>query len=73
MAKIQDAANGQVAYITNQLKTTFATKVDLNKSWKLMTILIGANNICERKKKSATSLLTRCILFNRSILFSWKT
>lgn len=47
MAKIGDAANGQVSYITNQLKTTYANKVDMKTSWKMMTILIGANNICE--------------------------
>jgi hypothetical protein len=41
-----DAVPAQLDYIIKQLKTTYNSTVDFNKDWKLLTILIGANNIC---------------------------
>jgi len=36
----------QVSYIVDQLKTTYALEVDFELDWKVMTIFIGANNLC---------------------------
>jgi len=41
MAKIKDVINGQVAYLRDQLLSTFKDEVDFENDWKLMTILIG--------------------------------
>lgn len=45
MAKI-DQVPSQINYIVQQLQTTYNTTVDLENDWKMMTIFIGANNIC---------------------------
>jgi hypothetical protein len=45
MARIQDVP-AQVDYITQLLNTTYSGIVDMKNDWKLMTIFIGANNIC---------------------------
>jgi small subunit ribosomal protein S29e/phospholipase B1 len=36
----------QVDYLVNQLKTTYASKVNFQDDWKLLTLFIGANNLC---------------------------
>lgn len=38
---------GGISYLTNALKTGYAKQVNFEEDWKLLTILIGANNICE--------------------------
>eukprot|EP01096_Ripella_sp_DP13-Kostka_P000106 TRINITY_DN1015_c1_g1_i1.p1 TRINITY_DN1015_c1_g1~~TRINITY_DN1015_c1_g1_i1.p1 ORF type:complete len:431 (+),score=203.16 TRINITY_DN1015_c1_g1_i1:85-1293(+) len=43
--KVEDLID-QVNYLINELKTTYATKIDYNNDWKMATILIGANNMC---------------------------
>eukprot|EP01102_Stenamoeba_stenopodia_P015067 TRINITY_DN5093_c0_g1_i1.p1 TRINITY_DN5093_c0_g1~~TRINITY_DN5093_c0_g1_i1.p1 ORF type:complete len:381 (-),score=87.81 TRINITY_DN5093_c0_g1_i1:96-1238(-) len=45
MARI-DQVPSQVDYITQQLLTTYNDTVDMENDWKMMTIFIGANNIC---------------------------
>jgi len=45
MAKVEGCPS-QVDYLVNQLKTTYAKTVDFDKDWKLLTLFIGANNIC---------------------------
>eukprot|EP01095_Lingulamoeba_sp_RSL-Kostka_P003427 TRINITY_DN14402_c0_g1_i1.p1 TRINITY_DN14402_c0_g1~~TRINITY_DN14402_c0_g1_i1.p1 ORF type:complete len:375 (-),score=121.76 TRINITY_DN14402_c0_g1_i1:202-1326(-) len=44
-AKVQDLP-GQVSYIQKELTTTFSDQIDYEKDWKVITILIGANNMC---------------------------
>jgi len=44
-AKVEDLP-GQVDYLVNQLQTTYANSVNYNHDWKMLTILIGANNLC---------------------------
>ena len=46
MAKIDNDVQQQVDWLTTQLKTTFANKVDMANDWKMLTVLIGANNAC---------------------------
>jgi hypothetical protein len=41
-----DAVPAQVNYLVDQLKTTYKSSVDFKNDWKLLTILIGANNLC---------------------------
>jgi len=41
-----DALPAQITYLTEQLKTTYSSTVDFKNDWKLLTILIGANNLC---------------------------
>jgi len=36
----------QIAYLVNQLKTTYGSKVNFQDDWKLLTLFIGANNLC---------------------------
>lgn len=48
MAKVEDCPS-QVEYLVNTLKTTYAGKVDFQTDWKLLTLFIGANNICGMK------------------------
>jgi len=45
MAKVDDVP-AQIDYLTDQLKTTYKNKIDFQKDWKLLTIFIGANDIC---------------------------
>eukprot|EP00026_Physarum_polycephalum_P010495 Phypoly_transcript_10659.p1 GENE.Phypoly_transcript_10659~~Phypoly_transcript_10659.p1 ORF type:complete len:385 (+),score=42.90 Phypoly_transcript_10659:53-1156(+) len=45
----------QLAYIINQLKTTYSKTVDFNNDWKMLTILIGANNLCGACKNESYS------------------
>lgn len=45
MAKVEDCPS-QVDYLVKELKTTYALHVDFEKDWKLLTLFIGANNIC---------------------------
>jgi hypothetical protein len=44
-ARVEDVP-AQIDYITQQLKTTYNQTVDFNNDWKMLTILIGANNLC---------------------------
>eukprot|EP01114_Cavostelium_apophysatum_P007810 TRINITY_DN19995_c0_g1_i1.p1 TRINITY_DN19995_c0_g1~~TRINITY_DN19995_c0_g1_i1.p1 ORF type:complete len:383 (-),score=50.59 TRINITY_DN19995_c0_g1_i1:81-1229(-) len=44
-AKIHDLPP-QIDYITNQLLTTYNESVDMENDWKMMTIFVGANNLC---------------------------
>jgi len=37
---------GQVDYLKNQLLTTYKNTINFNEDWKLLTIFIGANNLC---------------------------
>jgi len=41
-----DAVPAQLTYLANELKTTYRDTVNFDKDWKMLTILIGANNIC---------------------------
>jgi len=45
MAKVEDCPN-QVNYLVNELKTTYSNTVNFNEDWKLLTLFIGANNLC---------------------------
>lgn len=45
----------QVSYIEQQLKTTYALQVDYELDWKVMTIFIGANNLCSACRNSSSS------------------
>jgi len=45
MAKVENCPD-QVDYLVNTLKTTYAGQVDFYNDWKLLTLFIGANNIC---------------------------
>lgn len=45
MAKVADVIP-QVQYLVNTLQTEYATTVDFENDWKLLTLLIGANNLC---------------------------
>jgi len=45
-AKVEDVP-AQVDYLQQQLLTTYNTTVDYEKDWKMLTIMIGANNLCE--------------------------
>jgi hypothetical protein len=45
MARI-DHVPSQIDYITQSLQTTYKDKVDFKNDWKMMTVFIGANNIC---------------------------
>jgi len=45
MAKVEDCPS-QVDYLVKSLKTIYAGRVDFENDWKLLTIFIGANNIC---------------------------
>jgi len=45
MAKVEDCPS-QVTYLVNALKTTYKNTVNFNTDWKLLTLFIGANNIC---------------------------
>lgn len=44
-AKVQDMSQ-EIDYIVDQLQTTYADTIDFDNSWKVATILIGANNLC---------------------------
>jgi len=44
-ANIKDVP-AQVDYLVDQLQTTYSKTVDFNKDWKLLTIFIGANDVC---------------------------
>jgi len=36
----------QIDYLVNQLKTTYSKEVNFQDDWKLLTLFIGANNLC---------------------------
>jgi len=44
-ARVEDVP-AQIDYLTQELKTTLNTSVDFLNDWKVLTILIGANNLC---------------------------
>ena len=44
-AKVQDIPQ-EIDYLVSQLQTTYADTIDFENSWKMATILIGANNLC---------------------------
>lgn len=44
-ASVQDVP-AQIDYLVNTLKTEYAKEVDFQNDWKLLTIFIGANNLC---------------------------
>jgi len=44
-ASVQNTPS-QVAYLVNQLQTTYASTVNFKEDWKLLTVFIGANNEC---------------------------
>jgi small subunit ribosomal protein S29e len=46
MAKVEQCPS-QVDFLVNQLKTTYKDQVNFEEDWKLLTLFIGANNICE--------------------------
>jgi len=54
MARI-DAVPAQVDYITDQINSTYAGMINMTNDWKLMTIFIGANNICPACSNSSDS------------------
>jgi hypothetical protein len=45
MARLE-AIPSQIDYLVDQLKTTYKQKVDMNNDWKMITLFIGANNLC---------------------------
>jgi len=45
MARVENLED-QLAYLIHKLKTTYASTVDYQNDWKLLTIFIGANNLC---------------------------
>eukprot|EP01125_Pyxidicula_operculata_P000457 TRINITY_DN10487_c0_g1_i1.p1 TRINITY_DN10487_c0_g1~~TRINITY_DN10487_c0_g1_i1.p1 ORF type:complete len:358 (+),score=63.39 TRINITY_DN10487_c0_g1_i1:42-1115(+) len=45
-AKIQDVP-AQIEYLVNTLKTQYSNTIDFENDWKLVTLFIGANNLCE--------------------------
>lgn len=44
-AKIQDIPQ-EIDFLVEQLQTTYKDTIDFENSWKMATILIGANNLC---------------------------
>jgi len=44
-AKIEDIVP-QVDYLVQTMKTEYAGRIDFNSSWKMLTLFIGANDIC---------------------------
>eukprot|EP00033_Pygsuia_biforma_P002172 GCRY01002407.1.p1 GENE.GCRY01002407.1~~GCRY01002407.1.p1 ORF type:complete len:357 (-),score=50.06 GCRY01002407.1:238-1308(-) len=44
-AIVQDL-DDQIDYLVKELKTNYADSVNYEKDWKMITVLIGANNIC---------------------------
>jgi len=54
-ASVQDTPP-QVAYLVNQLQTTYKTKVDFQNDWKLLTLFIGANNLCGACRNGSSTL-----------------
>jgi phospholipase B1 len=44
-ARVEDVP-AQIDYLTQQLQTTYNKTVDFKNDWKILTILIGANNLC---------------------------
>eukprot|EP00003_Mantamonas_plastica_P027996 TRINITY_DN616_c0_g4_i4.p1 TRINITY_DN616_c0_g4~~TRINITY_DN616_c0_g4_i4.p1 ORF type:complete len:257 (+),score=76.96 TRINITY_DN616_c0_g4_i4:143-913(+) len=45
MAQVQGVPQ-QVSYLVNEMKTTYKHKIDIENDWKLLTLFIGANNMC---------------------------
>jgi hypothetical protein len=45
MARLE-AVPSQVDYLVKQLTTTYKGRVDMKKDWKMITLFIGANNLC---------------------------
>jgi len=44
-AKVENVPD-QIDYLVNQLKTTYSKVVNYEEDWKLLTLFIGANNLC---------------------------
>jgi small subunit ribosomal protein S29e/phospholipase B1 len=44
-ASVQNVPD-QITYLVNQLQTTYASTVNFQDDWKLLTLFIGANNLC---------------------------
>jgi len=44
-ASVQNVPD-QITYLVNTLKTTYASTVNFQDDWKLLTLFIGANNLC---------------------------
>jgi len=53
-ASVQDCPS-QVTYLVNQLKTTYNKTVNFEQDWKLLTLFIGANNLCGACRNSSES------------------
>ena len=45
----------QINYLVTQLQTTYKDSVNFNDDWKLLTLFIGANNLCPSCHGSAHS------------------
>jgi small subunit ribosomal protein S29e/phospholipase B1 len=45
MAKVQDVPD-QINYLVNTMKTQYANTINFEEDWKLLTLFIGANNLC---------------------------
>jgi len=45
MAKVEDVP-AQIQYLVNTINTQYAGIIDMNNDWKLLTLFIGANNLC---------------------------
>lgn len=54
MARVEELLP-QVDYLVNELNTTYKGEVNFNEDWKLLTLFIGANNICPACKNSSKS------------------
>jgi len=54
-ASVQNVPD-QINYLINQLKTTYASTVNFQDDWKLLTLFIGANNLCGACQNRAESL-----------------
>jgi len=53
-ATVEDVP-AQIDYIAQQLRTTYSKSVDLANDWKILTIFIGANNLCDACKNHTHS------------------
>jgi len=45
MARVQDVPD-QITYLVNTMKSEYASSINFEEDWKLLTIFIGANNLC---------------------------
>lgn len=60
MAKVQDCPN-QVDFLVNTMKTNYKDTIDFQNDWKLLTLFIGANNICGMVGWISEFKLCRCL------------